>query len=112
VAASERGTAVLIVEQHVRKVLKYADRVYVMRRGRVEMALSAKDALSRLVEIEDNYLAGGTPEIQTYALYDDSKNRVVPSFDEKSKIQSHDRTPAIAPDEAKTGTHGDPRPQA
>ena len=28
---------VLLVEQQVRKVLRYADRAYVMRRGRIEM---------------------------------------------------------------------------
>jgi branched-chain amino acid transport system ATP-binding protein len=34
-AATERNVGVLLVEQHVRKVLRIADRVYVMRRGRV-----------------------------------------------------------------------------
>jgi branched-chain amino acid transport system ATP-binding protein len=56
-AATERGMAVLLVEQHARKALRYADRVYVMRRGRVEMALTAAEAGRRISEIENVYLA-------------------------------------------------------
>jgi branched-chain amino acid transport system ATP-binding protein len=62
-AATERGTAVLVVEQHVRRVLRYADRVYVMRRGRIEMSLTAAEALSQLAEIEQSYLSQ-TPDPQ------------------------------------------------
>ena len=43
-AADGGGTGVLIVEQHARKALKYADRVLVLSRGRVRMALSAEEA--------------------------------------------------------------------
>jgi branched-chain amino acid transport system ATP-binding protein len=57
--ADERGMAVLLVEQHARKALRYADRVYVMRRGRIEMALGARDASRRIAEIENVYLAMG-----------------------------------------------------
>ena len=56
-AATERGMAVLLVEQHARKALRYADRVYVMRRGHVEMALTAEEAGRRIAEIENVYLA-------------------------------------------------------
>jgi branched-chain amino acid transport system ATP-binding protein len=56
-AADERGTGVLLVEQHVRKALQYADRVYVMRRGRIELSGPASEMRSRLAEIEDSYLA-------------------------------------------------------
>src|SRR5205823_14343394 len=56
-AATDRGMAVLLVEQHARKALRYADRVYVMRRGRIEMALAAEDAATRISEIENAYLA-------------------------------------------------------
>lgn len=59
--AADRGTAVLIVEQHARKALKYADRVLVMRRGRLELTLSAEEAMHRLSEIEDAYLAQSAP---------------------------------------------------
>ena len=57
-AADERGTAVLLVEQHARKALQYADRVYVMRRGRIDMGGTAADMLGRIDEIEATYLAG------------------------------------------------------
>jgi branched-chain amino acid transport system ATP-binding protein len=55
-AAADNGTAVLLVEQHVRKALKYADRVYVMRRGRIELTGSGAEMLRRTAEIEDQYL--------------------------------------------------------
>ena len=56
-AADQQGTAVLLVEQHVRKALRYADRVYVMRRGRIELTGSAEDMRSRIDEIEESYLS-------------------------------------------------------
>jgi ABC-type branched-subunit amino acid transport system ATPase component len=59
--AADRGMAALIVEQHARKALRYADRVVVMRRGRVEMTLPAAEAISRLSEIEDAYLTTTAP---------------------------------------------------
>lgn len=57
-AADERGTAVLLVEQHVRKALEYADRIYVIRRGRIELNGSAAEMRGRVDEIEATYLAG------------------------------------------------------
>jgi len=61
-AAKEQGTAVLMIEQHAHKALRYADRAIVMRRGRVELALSSEDARSRIGEVEQAYLtsAGGS----------------------------------------------------
>jgi branched-chain amino acid transport system ATP-binding protein len=56
-AADTRGTAVLLVEQHVRKALQYADRAYVMRRGRIELSGSAAELRTRITEIEDQYLS-------------------------------------------------------
>jgi len=56
-AADRQGTAVLLVEQHVRQALRYADRAYVMRRGRISLAGSATELGGRLAEIEDSYLA-------------------------------------------------------
>jgi branched-chain amino acid transport system ATP-binding protein len=59
-AADERGTGVLVVEQHARKALNYADRVLVMTRGRVRMALTAAEARSQLNDIESHYLSGAS----------------------------------------------------
>jgi branched-chain amino acid transport system ATP-binding protein len=56
-AATDQGMAVLIVEQHARKALRFADRVYVMRRGRIEIAVSAQEATRRVAEIENVYLS-------------------------------------------------------
>ncbi|PHV67139.1 ABC transporter ATP-binding protein [Williamsia muralis] len=63
-AAQTRGCGVLLIEQHARKALIYADRVYVMRRGRIEMDLSASDARARIDEIEDSFLSSRVPEPQ------------------------------------------------
>ncbi|MGD9701264.1 MAG: ABC transporter ATP-binding protein [Acidimicrobiia bacterium] len=56
-AADERGVGVLLVEQHVRKALAIADRVYVMERGTVVMSGTAAEARSQLTEIEAAYLS-------------------------------------------------------
>jgi len=60
-AARERGVAVLLVEQHVAEVLRYADRVYVMRRGRVEISGQPRELAGRLSEVEDSYLGRTGP---------------------------------------------------
>ena len=57
-AADTKGTGALIVEQHARKALKYADRMYLMARGQILLELSADEALARLDEIEETYLKG------------------------------------------------------
>ncbi|OHV44540.1 ABC transporter ATP-binding protein [Pseudofrankia sp. BMG5.36] len=58
-AADEDGVGVLLVEQHVTKVLEVADRAYVLRRGRVELSGTAAELRGRLAEVEGSYLAGG-----------------------------------------------------
>jgi branched-chain amino acid transport system ATP-binding protein len=60
-AARERGVGVLLVEQHVAEVLRYADRVYVMRRGRVEISGQPTELAGRLSDIEDSYLGRSDP---------------------------------------------------
>jgi branched-chain amino acid transport system ATP-binding protein len=60
-AARERGVGVLLVEQHVAEVLRYADRVYVMRRGRVEISGQPTELAGRLSDIEDSYLGRSGP---------------------------------------------------
>lgn len=65
--ADEQGTGVLLVEQHVRKALQYADRVYVMRRGRIELSGTAAEMRGRLAEIEDSYLTSAAAKQQASA---------------------------------------------
>ena len=55
--AADEGVGVLLVEQHISKVLEIADNVYVMRRGKVELSGSAHELRGRLTEIEASYLA-------------------------------------------------------
>jgi ABC-type branched-subunit amino acid transport system ATPase component len=54
--AADSGVGVLLVEQHVSKVLKIADRALVMRRGVVEVEGSAAELQARQSEIESSYL--------------------------------------------------------
>ena len=55
--AADHGLGALLVEQHVRKVLDIADRVYVLRRGRIVMTGTPKELRANLDEIESSYLA-------------------------------------------------------
>jgi branched-chain amino acid transport system ATP-binding protein len=55
-AADERGVGVLLVEQHVKQVLRYADRVYVLRRGQLVYEGTSADATGHLLELESAYL--------------------------------------------------------
>jgi branched-chain amino acid transport system ATP-binding protein len=55
-AADAQGTGVLMVEQHPRKALRYADRALVMRRGRVALDLTGEEARKRIAEVEQAYL--------------------------------------------------------
>jgi branched-chain amino acid transport system ATP-binding protein len=60
-AADERGTAVIMVEQHAHKALQFTDHAIVMRRGRVGLDLTGEQARGRIGEVEQAYLtsAGG-----------------------------------------------------
>ena len=60
-AADERGIGVLLVEQHVRQALRYADRVYVMERGRVSLSGTVAEVQDRVEQIEDAYLSAAAP---------------------------------------------------
>jgi branched-chain amino acid transport system ATP-binding protein len=55
-AAADHGTAVLLVEQHVHRVLEIADRVCVLSHGRVRWTGAAVDARARVDEIQAHYL--------------------------------------------------------
>ncbi|MGH9360788.1 MAG: ATP-binding cassette domain-containing protein, partial [Thermoanaerobaculia bacterium] len=63
-SADEDGTAVVMVEQHAHKALRYTDHAIVMRRGRVGLDLSGEDARKRIGDVEQAYLtaAGGSVE--------------------------------------------------
>jgi branched-chain amino acid transport system ATP-binding protein len=60
-AASERGVGVLLVEQHVRQALRFADRVYVMERGRVTLSGPVAEVQAQIEEIEAAYLSTAAP---------------------------------------------------
>jgi branched-chain amino acid transport system ATP-binding protein len=54
--ARDRGTAVLVVEQHVQLALTVADRAYVLRRGRVVLAGAAADLARAPADLSSAYL--------------------------------------------------------
>jgi branched-chain amino acid transport system ATP-binding protein len=58
--AADEGLAVVLVEQHVSRVLKIADRAIVLRQGKVEIEGTAADVRERLSDIEELYLARDT----------------------------------------------------
>ncbi|MEQ8719124.1 MAG: ABC transporter ATP-binding protein [Acidimicrobiales bacterium] len=58
-AADNHATGVLLVEQHVQQALKYADRAYILRQGRVVLEGTAIELRGRIKEIESSYLASG-----------------------------------------------------
>jgi ABC-type branched-subunit amino acid transport system ATPase component len=66
-AADEQGTAILLIEQHVKQVLRYADRVYVLRRGEVVYEGRASDAAGQLEELETAYLVDEPTPAQSQA---------------------------------------------
>lgn len=56
-AAADSGAGVLIVEQRLQNVLAIADRLYVMRRGEIDMSGTAAEMRDRLDEIQAAYLS-------------------------------------------------------
>ena len=56
-AMADAGTAVLLVEQQIRLVLGICDRGYVLHRGRVAIAGTARELLRDADDIERSYLA-------------------------------------------------------
>jgi branched-chain amino acid transport system ATP-binding protein len=53
-AADERGVGVLIVEQHIHQAMRYADRIYVLRRGAVVLSGTVDEVSPK---IDQAYLA-------------------------------------------------------
>lgn len=60
-AADTQNLGVLLVEQHVRQVLRVADRVYVMRRGQVMLEGTAAEIGADLDAVQRAYLSSGEP---------------------------------------------------
>ncbi|ARE37743.1 ABC transporter ATP-binding protein (plasmid) [Rhodococcus sp. BH4] len=56
--AADQGVAVLLVEQHVHKALKIADRVCILRQGRIDWTGTVSEAQAMRSEIEESYLTG------------------------------------------------------
>ncbi len=59
--AADRGTGVLLVEQHARQALAVADRVYVLQRGRVALRGTAHEIIGDIEELERTYLGERPP---------------------------------------------------
>jgi branched-chain amino acid transport system ATP-binding protein len=57
-AAANNGVAVILVEQHVRQALTIADRVHVLRRGRVVLSGDADELRGDAESIAAHYLTG------------------------------------------------------
>jgi ABC-type branched-subunit amino acid transport system ATPase component len=57
-AAADSGVAVILVEQHVRQALTIADRVHVLRRGRIVMSGDADDLRGDADAIAAHYITG------------------------------------------------------
>jgi len=62
-AADEQGTAVVMVEQHAHKALRYTDHALVMRRGRIGLDLSGEEARKRIGEVEQAYLTSSGVDV-------------------------------------------------
>jgi branched-chain amino acid transport system ATP-binding protein len=61
--ALEQGTAVLLVEQHTAMALSVADRVYVMRRGRIALESEAAELRATSDALEASYLGERTATV-------------------------------------------------
>ncbi|MFD2414882.1 ABC transporter ATP-binding protein [Amycolatopsis pigmentata] len=55
--AAARGAAIILVEQYVHKATDIADRIYVMRRGRIHLTGGAEDFRGDVSRIEEAYLS-------------------------------------------------------
>jgi branched-chain amino acid transport system ATP-binding protein len=64
-AAADDGLGVLLVEQHVHRVLDIADRVYVLSHGRVEYSGTAEQSRGQIDEIQAHYLGRDGPAFTT-----------------------------------------------
>jgi branched-chain amino acid transport system ATP-binding protein len=60
--AANRGVAVLLVEQQIRRAIAVCDRGYVMRRGQIVMEGASSELHERSSEIESVYLASAAKD--------------------------------------------------
>ncbi|HEX7131908.1 MAG TPA: ABC transporter ATP-binding protein [Iamia sp.] len=61
--ATERGTAVLLVEQHVHLALRCSDRAYVLSHGNLVLARPSRDLLQDPALLERSYLGDGPARV-------------------------------------------------
>jgi branched-chain amino acid transport system ATP-binding protein len=61
-AAIDDNVGVLLIEQHMRQVLKVADHICVMRRGRIALEGAPSEVTARLAEVEGSYLSSQTSD--------------------------------------------------
>jgi branched-chain amino acid transport system ATP-binding protein len=54
--AADRGSGVVLVEQHVRQALGVADYAHVLRRGQIVLSGPADEMLERISDVENSYL--------------------------------------------------------
>jgi branched-chain amino acid transport system ATP-binding protein len=73
--AADRGVGILIVEQHIHEALKFADRVYVLRQGRIEFSGTAEEAKKNLAAIEASYFSGGGVVAEAASQFGDTENQ-------------------------------------
>jgi ABC-type branched-subunit amino acid transport system ATPase component len=59
--AADDGVGVLLVEQHVHKALEIADRVYVLRRGEIQLSGPAEQLRDRVDDIQQIYFTNQEP---------------------------------------------------
>jgi branched-chain amino acid transport system ATP-binding protein len=64
-AADEQQTAVVMVEQHAHKALRYTDHALVMRRGRISLDMTGEQARSRIGDVEQAYLTSAGGDVAT-----------------------------------------------
>lgn len=55
----EQGQTILLAEQNAARAVEFANRVYLLQRGRVALEASAADLADRMDQIADLYLGGG-----------------------------------------------------
>jgi branched-chain amino acid transport system ATP-binding protein len=66
-AADVDGVGVLLVEQHVRQALRYADRAYVMERGRISLSGTVAEVQEQIEAVEAAYLSADAAELPVSA---------------------------------------------